>query len=86
MILNHADSMARVDSLASAALSPTEKDALWHPVVDQLKAFGGNNDIADHSILYIFFMGFIGGLLALVMPCIWPVSIRLMEKRMSIRS
>ena len=81
MILNHADSMdkvkadsmARVDSLASAALSPTEKDALWHPVVDQLKAFGGNNDIADHSILYIFFMGFIGGLLALVMPCIWPI-------------
>ncbi|WP_027452550.1 protein-disulfide reductase DsbD family protein [Segatella albensis] len=68
-----ADSMARVDSLASATLSPADKDALWRPVVDQLKAFGGNNDIANHSILYIFFMGFIGGLLALVMPCIWPI-------------
>jgi thiol:disulfide interchange protein DsbD len=65
--------MARVDSLASATLSPADKDALWRPVVDQLKAFGGNNDIANHSILYIFFMGFIGGLLALVMPCIWPI-------------
>ena len=29
--------------------------------------------MAGHGVLYIFFMGLIGGLLALVMPCIWPI-------------
>lgn len=27
----------------------------------------------DHSILYILLMGFVGGLLAVCMPCIWPI-------------
>ncbi len=31
------------------------------------------NDIANHSLFYIFIIGFVGGLLALVMPCIWPI-------------
>ena len=29
--------------------------------------------VTDHSLLYILLMGFVGGLLAVVMPCIWPV-------------
>ena len=54
------------DSLA--ALSP-----LWSPVVSELRAFGGASDIAAGSPLYILFLGFVGGLLAVLMPCIWPV-------------
>ena len=46
---------------------------LWQPVVSDLQAMGGNNNIADHSLLYILLMGFIGGLLAVCMPCIWPI-------------
>ena len=46
---------------------------LWTPVVDELKAMGGSDDISDHSLLYILLMGFIGGLLAVCMPCIWPI-------------
>ena len=46
---------------------------LWAPVVDDLKAMGGSDSIADHSLLYILLMGFIGGLLAVCMPCIWPI-------------
>ena len=46
---------------------------LWAPVVDELKAMGGSDDISDHSLLYILLMGFIGGLLAVCMPCIWPI-------------
>ncbi|MGP1480319.1 MAG: cytochrome c biogenesis protein CcdA [Hoylesella enoeca] len=64
---------ARVDSAASVQLSAGEEQALWNPVVQQLQAFGGTNDIANHSLLYIFLMGLVGGLLALVMPCIWPI-------------
>ena len=29
--------------------------------------------VTDHSLLYILLMGFVGGLLAVLMPCIWPV-------------
>lgn len=35
-----------------------------------------DNDVTaplDHSILYILLMGFVGGLLAVCMPCIWPI-------------
>ena len=48
-------------------------NALWMPVIDELRTMGGHDDIADHSLLYILLMGFIGGLLAVCMPCIWPI-------------
>ena len=57
----------------TAIASPIATDDLWTPVIDELKAMGGHDDIADHSLLYILLMGFIGGLLAVCMPCIWPI-------------
>ena len=68
-----ADSVAQASAAVAASLSQAEKDALWKPVISQLRQFGGTNDIANHSLLYIFLMGIVGGLLALVMPCIWPI-------------
>ena len=68
-----ADSVAQANAAAAASLSQADKDALWKPVISQLQQFGGTNDIANHSLLYIFLMGIVGGLLALVMPCIWPI-------------
>ena len=67
------DSMAAASAIAAADLSNNEKANLWQPVIKQLQQFGGNSDIANHSLLYIFLMGIVGGLLALVMPCIWPI-------------
>ena len=46
---------------------------LWAPVVDELRAQGGADDVAGRSLLYILLMGFVGGLLAVCMPCIWPI-------------
>ena len=69
----NADSLAAANAAAAASLSQGDKDALWQPVVKQLQQFGGTNDLANHSLLYIFLMGIVGGLLALVMPCIWPI-------------
>ena len=57
----------------TALASPIATDDLWTPVIDELKAMGGHDDIADYSLLYILLMGFIGGLLAVCMPCIWPI-------------
>ena len=64
---------AAVDSNAVVAPVVADNEQLWKPVVKELQAFGGNADIANHSLFYIFLMGLVGGLLALVMPCIWPI-------------
>lgn len=53
--------------------TPQEEQSWWQPVIRQLQSFGGNDNVASHSLFYIFWMGFIGGLLALLMPCIWPI-------------
>ena len=68
----------KADSSAVAAATPStlnaqEKDALWQSSVDELRQLGGSDSIADQSLLYILLMGFIGGLLAVCMPCIWPI-------------
>ena len=67
--------VAQNDTVSAMA---TEGNDLWQPVVDELKAMGGSDmggsdNITDHSLLYILLMGFIGGLLAVCMPCIWPI-------------
>ena len=63
---------AKVESSASHLLTSSPSD-LWTPVIDELKAMGGGDDMTDHSLLYILLMGFVGGLLAVCMPCIWPI-------------
>ena len=52
----------------------TDAPALWTPVIDQLKAFGDATvAAADTSWLCIFFAGFLGGFIALLTPCVWPM-------------
>ena len=47
---------------------------LWTPVISELRAMGdSNSNLSDQSLLYILLMGFVGGLLAVCMPCIWPI-------------
>lgn len=68
----NADSVAQVNAVL-ANVSDADSATIWKPVIKQLQQFGGTNDIANHSLIYIFLMGIVGGLLALVMPCIWPI-------------
>ncbi len=60
------------DSTMAAAADNASGD-LWAPVIDELRGDGGSDDLADHSLLYLLLMGFVGGLLAVCMPCIWPI-------------
>ena len=64
---------AKTDSVADASLLKVDEDALWTPVISELQAFNGPQNTGDHSWLYIFFMGFVGGLVALFTPCVWPI-------------
>ena len=46
----------------------------WSPVIDKLNSFGEETaQTTNQSWIYIFFAGFIGGLLALFTPCVWPI-------------
>lgn len=67
-----AQPVATVGTVDSAVASPTH-DQLWAPVT----AIEGDNadveDIADRSLWYIFWACFLGGLLALLTPCVWPM-------------
>lgn len=47
---------------------------LWKPMIDELKAMGETSSAQeDMSWVYIFITGFVGGLLALFTPCVWPI-------------
>lgn len=67
-----AQPVAAVGAADTAVVSPTH-DQLWAPVT---AIEGGNadvEDIADRSLWYIFWACFLGGLLALLTPCVWPM-------------
>ena len=46
---------------------------LWKPVIGELQALGEDHGQKDMSWIYIFITGFLGGLIALFTPCVWPI-------------
>lgn len=52
----------------SASFNPAD-----HPWWTPVNVAGDNNDIASASLWSIFLWGFLGGLLALFTPCVWPM-------------
>jgi thiol:disulfide interchange protein DsbD len=63
--------IAKTDSVASA--DTVAKSDYWKPVISELQSFGGSTDHKNLSWIYIFVTGFLGGLLALFTPCVWPI-------------
>lgn len=64
-----------IDSTATVALFDNETSVqdYWTPVIKELNSYGETTSQQDRSWIYIFFAGFIGGLLALFTPCVWPI-------------
>lgn len=46
---------------------------LWANVADKLQAYGNETVSNDTSLLLILLTGFVGGLFALLTPCVWPM-------------
>ena len=46
---------------------------LWQPVIKELSAFNSTKDSTNSSLWAIFFMGILGGFIALLTPCVWPI-------------
>ena len=64
--------------IIGGADSPTDINVagnidLWKPVINDLQSYGETTSQEDMSWLYIFITGFLGGLLALFTPCVWPI-------------
>ena len=60
------------DSVAPATIGLSADADLWAPVVDKLKAFE-EKTTGNSSLWQIFLLGLLGGLVALVTPCVWPI-------------
>lgn len=63
---------ASSDTLGAAIINTPSASELWAPVIDQLKAFE-ESTTTNNSLWQIFLLGLLGGLVALVTPCVWPI-------------
>ena len=61
------------EEAANVTTSLSAEPDYWKPVVDELNSFGESVAQRDLSWLYVLGMGFVGGLLALFTPCVWPI-------------
>ena len=69
-----AEVSAETDSVAASAATSVSGDSdYWTPVIKELNAFDEHTESSEASWLYIFFAGFLGGLIALFTPCVWPI-------------
>ncbi len=60
------------DPSAVSYVSTGDVVDFWTPVIGDLQALGETKS-EDNSLWWIFIMGFLGGLIALVTPCVWPI-------------
>lgn len=67
-----ADSALVQDSVPAVA-SGEWISQLWKPVIKELQQFGAEGSVSDKSLFLIFVYGFLGGLVALLTPCVWPI-------------
>lgn len=59
------------DSAALMALTDADKASWWTPVTGELSKY--QQPVGSSSLLYIFLAGLLGGFLALLTPCVWPI-------------
>ena len=64
--------MTAIPADAAGNGTPDTPLKYWTPVVDELQALGESR-ADDFSLGWIFLVGMLGGLLALVTPCVWPI-------------
>ena len=61
-----------VNNTSSNSASDSPK-SVWTPVIEELQSFSTDTITEDTSLLLILLTGFLGGLFALLTPCVWPM-------------
>ena len=79
-VIGGADTVTAIQVADTTAVAANNgNDALgvsdyWAPVIDELAAFGEDaSNAAQQALWKIFLLGFLGGLVALLTPCVWPI-------------
>ena len=62
-----------MSSDSASAMSLTSDADLWAPVTEELRSLSSGEDLAEKSLWWLLLMGFLAGLAAVCMPCIWPI-------------
>ena len=65
-----ADTIAQQVAAGNAAVGAAD---LWAPVTEELHQTESMGPLADKSLIAIFLLGMLGGLVALLTPCVWPI-------------
>lgn len=65
-----ADTTAQQVAAGNAAVGAAD---LWAPVTEELHQTESMGPLADKSLIAIFLLGMLGGLVALLTPCVWPI-------------
>lgn len=58
---------------SSTTSSSIKSNPLWTPVIEELREYGMKGSVAGKSLWWVFIAGFVGGFIALVTPCVWPL-------------
>lgn len=70
---------ATADTAAAAGMVKADTAAadvnsdLWTPVIKELNAQNKGGEAGNKSLWYVFIMGIVGGFIALLTPCVWPI-------------
>lgn len=57
----------------SSNATDISNNQLWTPVIDELQNYGLKGSIKGQSLWWILIAGFLGGFIALLTPCVWPL-------------
>lgn len=57
----------------SSESTDISSNKLWTPVIEELQEYGLKGSIVGKSLWWVFIAGFIGGFIALLTPCVWPL-------------
>ena len=64
----------QADSIATVSTTTAgDENGLWAPVIDELKAYEQGGTDGTTSWWMIFLEGLLGGFLAILTPCVWPI-------------
>lgn len=63
----------QVQTPLSISDNSVNNSSLWEPVIEELQALDLEQSTQQRSLWSLFLLGILGGLIALVTPCVWPI-------------
>ncbi len=67
------ETVALLTDSSSSNSTNISSNPLWTPVISQLQEYGMKGSVAGKSLWWILIAGFVGGFIALLTPCVWPL-------------